>query len=293
MILIPEELKNNMKPLHLQWTEYLMTCIPDIKIYVFYYKSGPVLTVDPIYQPVMAGNGLFSGIQLLQGDDAGDNISLKNKIFSELTGIYWVWKNTKQDITGSCHYRRFFTAKPEPWLYKVKRLFYLPIGLYRKRSGLIYTKNTRLFIPRILTSEELLGLFAHYDAVLPKARRLKYSVETHFQRYHNKESLKLLESVLEEKYPEFVEAFHSVLKQKRLFANNMFVLKNHHFQEFMSWWFDLLFEFERRIDLSEYTDYQERIMGFIAERLLNVWFMKKKLKCVELPVIYFKHFKYS
>jgi hypothetical protein len=239
----------------------------------------------------MAGNSLLPGYQLIQGDDTGENISLKNKVFSELTGIYWVWKNTRQDVTGTCHYRRFFTAKPEPWLYKVKRLLYFPVGLYRKRAGLIFTDNARLFVPRILTSEELLGLLAHYDAILPRARSLKYSVETHFQRYHNKENLKVLETVIEEKYPDFLEAYRTVLKQKKMFANNMFVLKNQQFQEFMSWWFELLFEFERRIDVTEYTDYQERIIGFIAERLLNVWFLKKQLRCVELPVIYFKHFK--
>lgn len=73
----------------------------------------------------------------------------------------------------------------------------------------------------------------------------------------------------------------------------MFILKDGHFQEFMAWWFDVLFEFERRIDLTKYTNYQQRIFGFIAERLLNVWFRKKKLQCVELPVIYFKHFKFE
>jgi hypothetical protein len=80
---------------------------------------------------------------------------------------------------------------------------------------------------------------------------------------------------------------------KRLYANNMFILKNEHFQEFMSWWFDILFEFEHRIELKNYTDYQKRILGFIAERLLTVWFRHKKLKCAELPVIYFKRLKFE
>jgi hypothetical protein len=73
----------------------------------------------------------------------------------------------------------------------------------------------------------------------------------------------------------------------------MFILKDEHFQEFMAWWFDVLFEFENRIDLSLYTGYQQRIMGFVAERLLNVWFQKMQLNCVELPVIYFKHLKFE
>jgi hypothetical protein len=59
----------------------------------------------------------------------------------------------------------------------------------------------------------------------------------------------------------------------------------------MQWWFGLLFEFEKRINLKTYNGYQQRILGFIAERLLNVWFEKKQLKTVELNVIYFKKLK--
>lgn len=265
----------------------------NIRIFVFYYKSGQVLELDSMYQPLMAGNSLLKADTGITGDDTGDNISLKNKYYSELTGIYWVWKNTRQLVSGACHYRRYFTAQPEPFLYKIKRLLYYPAGLYKKRYGLIYTKNTDFFIDRIIGQNEIQLLLQKYDAILPLARKMKYSVETHYKKYHNISDLNLVESILKEKYPEFVEAFHNVLKGKRLYANNMFVLKNEHFQEFMEWWFDVLFEFEKRTDLNTYTGYQQRIMGFLAERLLNVWFRKKQLNCVELPVIYFKHFKFE
>ena len=271
--------------------KYQMSYPFSTKIYVFYYKKGSVLKTDEIYQPVMAGNALLTGNNTISGDDTGENISDKNPYYSELTGIYWVWKNTSQDVTGTCHYRRFFTAQPEPIIYKLKRLLYFPARLYRKRLGLIYTGNTDLFVPRILNQQEINNLLIQYDAILPLARKLKYSVETHYRRYHDIQDLYLLKSILTEKYPEYLQAFQSVMTSKKLYANNMFILKDEHFQEFMGWWFDLLFEFERRIDLNKYTDYQKRILGFMAERLLNIWFMKKQLNCVELPVIYFKRFK--
>ena len=263
------------------------------KVFVFYYKNGSILQIDPIYQPIMAGNARHEEKSAITGDDTGENISHKNPFYSELTGLYWVWKNTKQDVTGSCHYRRFFTAQPEPLLYKVKRLLYYPAGLYKKRYGLIYTENTNLFVPKILNNLELNELLNRYDAILPQARKLKYTVATHYKRYHDINDLNLLETILTEKCPEYQEAFNDVLQGKRLYANNMFILKDEHFQEFMAWWFDILFEFERRIDLNNYTDYQKRIMGFMAERLLTIWFRKKQLNCIELPVIYFKQFKFE
>lgn len=265
----------------------------DLKLFVFHYKPKAKIFNLPNYVQIWAGKNNSEINSKLLGDDTNDNISSKNPYYSELTGIYWVWKNTRQDVTGTCHYRRFFTAKPEPFRYKLKRLLYFPAGLYKKRVGLIYTENTDLFVPRILNGNEIETLLSHYDAILPQARELKYSVETHYRRYHDMADLNLLESILTERHPEYLEAFHEVLKGKRLYANNMFVMKDERFQEFMAWWFDVLFEFERRIDLNKYTDYQKRILGFLAERLLNIWFKKKQLYCIELPVIYFKRFKFE
>ena len=120
---------------------------------------------------------------------------------------------------------------------------------------------------------------------------MKYTVENHYRRYHNISDLKIAEAVLTDLYPDYLDAYHVVMNRKRLYANNMFVLRNKDYQEFMTWWFHVIFEFENRIKLYSYTGYQKRIIGFIAERLLNVWFEKKQLKCVELPVIYFKKLK--
>lgn len=262
-------------------------------IYTFFYKANSVIVENELYKPIMCGKALINYNGTIAGDDLFDNISEKNQYYSELTGIYWIWKNTKQEITGTCHYRRYFTAKPVPKLYMIKRFLYFISGLYKKRFGLIYTVNTKLFTPKILNAEELKELFRKYDAILPQARKMKYTVETHYRRYHDIKDLDLIRTILIEKYPEYIEAFDSVLQGKRLYANNMFVMKDIYYQEFMKWWFDILFEFERRIKLSNYTGYQKRIVGFMAERLLNVWFQNKKLNCAELPVIYFKHLKFE
>lgn len=45
-------------------------------------------------------------------DDTGDNISDRNRDYSECTALYWMWKNAPEvDYIGLCHYRRHFDIK--------------------------------------------------------------------------------------------------------------------------------------------------------------------------------------
>ena len=65
-------------------------------------------------------------------DDTGENISLRNRQFSELTGLYWLWKNAKDDVIGLEHYRRRFTL-PDGWqtLFEENECdVILPVPLY-------------------------------------------------------------------------------------------------------------------------------------------------------------------
>ena len=43
-------------------------------------------------------------------DDQGDNISHLNTWLGDLTGLYWVWKNTTDPIVGTNQYRRFYDS---------------------------------------------------------------------------------------------------------------------------------------------------------------------------------------
>jgi hypothetical protein len=46
-------------------------------------------------------------------DNAGDNISAKNKQYCEMSAAYWIWKNTKHAWKGMEHYRRRLLVTPE------------------------------------------------------------------------------------------------------------------------------------------------------------------------------------
>ena len=86
----------------------------NIKIFVFQHFPCrlPGLFADrSVYVPVQCGRALWCPIPGTLGDDTGDNISLLNKRFNEMTAIYWIAKHYEEvgnpDYVGFGHYRRF------------------------------------------------------------------------------------------------------------------------------------------------------------------------------------------
>lgn len=66
----------------------------------------------------------------------------------------------------------------------------------------------------------------------------------------------------------------------------MFVMKRSLFDEYCTWLFDILFELEKRTDMTWYDTYEARLFGFMSERLFNVWLERQNLKKVEIPVVF-------
>ncbi len=63
--------------------------------------------IDPWIEPIQVGTALGNKRIFNIQDDNGDNISNRNKNWSEGTAIYWMWKNARPtDYVGLCHYRR-------------------------------------------------------------------------------------------------------------------------------------------------------------------------------------------
>ena len=83
--------------------------IMDIKILVAAHKTYR-MPEDDIFMPVHVGAAGKESIGY-QRDDEGENISLKNPYFCELTGLYWMWKNCDNEYNGLVHYRRYFATR--------------------------------------------------------------------------------------------------------------------------------------------------------------------------------------
>ena len=215
---------------------------------------------DPLYLPLHVGAVLHEPLPYT-GDDTGDNISEKNKSFCEMTGLYWAWKNLDADAIGLCHYRRYFAGK--------------------------HAAGHRDKWSRILDAEEAWELLNKNPVILPKKRN--YLIETGYNQYahaHHVNDLIVTKAILEERYPDYVAAFDSTLKSKKGHRFNMFVMRWEPLDAYCDWLFDVLFELEQRLDISDYSDYDKRVFGFVAERLLDVWTETNHIPYVELPVLH-------
>ena len=231
-----------------------------MKIIVATHKSY-WMPEDPLYLPVHVGAAGKDDLGYVR-DDTGDNISSKNVNFCELTGLYWAWKNLKADYVGLAHYRRHFSAKRH------------------LKAGREY----------VITEKELRQVLSGTDVVLPVKRN--YFIETNYSQYvhaHHKEDLDVTRQIISEKYPRFVPAFDRSMKRTWGHRFNMFVMKREYFDAYCAWLFDILFELEKRLDISSYSPYDARVFGFVSERLLDVWIETKDISYKELPCMFMEN----
>lgn len=215
-----------------------------------------------IYFPLHVGKKGKRSIGF-HGDDTGSNISERNANYCELTGVYWAWKNLKCDVIGLCHYRRYFSHP----IINVDE---------ENKKRVIFNK------------EDYNRILIKYDVIVPWRHNLKtMTVKEHYCKEHYEKDLLETRAILEEKYPEYLKSFDQVMNQKKFYLFNMFVMKKELFDSYASWLFDILFELEKRIDISSYDNYQKRVYGFLSERLFNVWLRKNgNLRVKQVPVIF-------
>ena len=232
--------------------------IKDVEILVAAHKDY-WMPSDDVYLPIHVGAEGKPALKFV-GDNTGDNISIKNSNYCELTGIYWYWKNKKANYVGLCHYRRYFSKN----------------NLLKKdKKNLILGKNGYL------------SLLEKYDCIVPVKRN--YYIETvrsHYEHAHQKKDLDTLKDVIDEFYPSYSDAFETVMNRKKLHLLNMFVMKWDLFDSYCTFMFDVLDKVESRIDVSNYSVQEARVFGYLSERLFNVWLESNHINYKEAPVVF-------
>jgi hypothetical protein len=239
----------------------------NIKILVCAHKRDYFVKEDP-FMPIQVGKAL-SDIDLgITGDDTGDNISLKNAGYCELTAIYWAWKNLKDaDYIGLNHYRRYFKFEK--------------CGL---RDRQIVTLKDFLSRDYKLSIDPD-ALLKNGEIILARPMTFPYNIFLKYSFCHVSDDMRMLEEVVHEISPEYDAAFRKVIRyNNRLSFYNMFICRRDIFDDYCSWLFKILGTLEGRLNIEHYNPVQKRIYGYMAEKLLNVYVEKHKLKKRFFPI---------
>jgi len=213
-----------------------------------------------MYLPVQMGAAIRPSIGY-KGDDTGPNISQRNATFCELTGLYWAVHNVEADFIGIVHYRRYFAS--------------------RKVSRFAEKKQ------RVIGHAELCDILQHTNVILPTERH--YYIETNYTQYihaHHKRDLTVTRNIIARKCPEYLPAYDLYMSKTHGHHFNMFVMRRELLEHYCEWLFDILFQLEKELDITGYSENDKRVFGFVSERLLDAWLATNKIRYEELDVLY-------
>ncbi|MBQ2954601.1 MAG: DUF4422 domain-containing protein [Clostridia bacterium] len=249
----------------------------------------------PPYLPVQAGAACNAPLNV-QRDDEGQHISARNPLYCELTVHYWLWQNVEADAYGLCHYRRYFMhpsrkarsngSLPEGAGCRRQTEGVLPegVGCRRQTEGVLSEGvGCRRQTEGVLTGAQAEALLADADVLVPRPRI--YLIETNWSHYahaHRESDLTHLRAVIADTCPDYLPAFDRVMKRRWGRRFNMFIMRRAWFESYSAWIFPVLFALEERLG----SDIPPRTMGFIAERLLDVWLEHTRPRIRQLPVLH-------
>ena len=244
-----------------------------IQIAVAYHKNSKLIKNDCLL-PIQVGKAC-SDIDLdMQGDNTGDNISSKNFGYAELTAIYWLWKNSKADIKGLFHYRRFLdlNVASEHWN---EDIYEYPLS--DKFSSSVFLSQLNI------SEENIKTLLNKYLIITRRKEDLhswsNYSVREHYAAEHHGDHFEKALEIIKQDYPEYYKSAEKLANGHTSYFTNVFIMKKKEFNKYCSWMFDILFKIEPTLNLYDKTlapnTKKARWAGFLGERLTAIYIQKQ------------------
>ncbi|MBS1066942.1 DUF4422 domain-containing protein [Gluconobacter kondonii] len=258
-------------------------------IYVCYHSLTHQVE-DTVFKPIQVGSDQARFDLFETKDNTGDNISSKNDQYCEMTAVYWAWKNDKQsEWIGLMHYRRFldFTQRD----MKPDKFGCISVPQLTPKTLNFFGITDEGFYKCLEENPDCDGFF-------PKKwspRDIGYqTVKDHYalSADHFEKDLSIIRSIIQGFSPEYLDAFDRYMSSDIGYFTNIFVLKREPFNKYCEWVFPILEKFSTQVDISNYSKQAKRVHGYLAERLINVFFLSeqnKNYKFVELDRVFFEN----
>lgn len=214
-----------------------MNSFPDIRVLMVKSHADKPLKRSHFLNdwiiPIQAGAAL-TDIRIADCTDyTGENISLKNANYSELTATYWAWKNLKCEYKGIFHYRRIIEMGQTEIL--------------RMQSN-------------------------HVDVVLPLPFVCYPDTRGQYGRYIAENDIQVAFHILQDMEPRYFDVLRSILGDKYLYNYNILIARARVFDEYSQWLFPLLAAIEHYYT-SRGISRRDRYLGYIGEILTAVYFL--------------------
>lgn len=245
-----------------------------INLYSVYHKSFYLPKAEYVI-PIHAGKITSQENLGIAGDDTGDNISGLNQRFCELTALYWIWKNKsfkENDYWGLCHYRRYFSIPfSNPFISKSKALTKTPS---QENIDKLLNEKLKNYILKTLETNDVIvqkPKFAY------KRKGITLNIEDHYCKDHHAQDWYKMKEVVHTLYPEYDNSMKTFCNMKMMSFANMMIAKPAVWDEYLNWIFPIMFELNEKIPYHQ-DPYQSRVLGFISERLLNLFLLHKSYK---------------
>lgn len=217
---------------------------PDIITFMVKFYRDTLLKetypMPPWITPIQVGAALCRERVADILDCDGENISTKNVNYSELTALYWIWKNR---LSGS----------------NIGNVKYYGLSHYRRILE--------------LSEDDILRLEDNdVDVVLPYPMPYDPNIETHHKQYLSVSDWEMLLVALQEIHPEYACAFPDILQQQYLYNYNIILAKKEVLLNYCIWLFPIL---ERVEELScpKGWERHDRYIGYMGETLETLYFM--------------------
>ncbi len=167
-------------------------------------------------------------------DCTGENISVRNRQYCELTALYWIWKNAIEHIVGLSHYRRHFIL-PENW-------------------------------QKIMHTNDI-------DIILPVPTFVYPNIEANYKERHDPSDWEYMMWYLKKNCPDDYNMAIEVFSGNLYLPCNMFIMKKEILDDLCKWLFPILDAVVEHGGIKEDT-YMNRYPGFLSERLITLYFWK-------------------
>ncbi len=167
-------------------------------------------------------------------DFDGDNISLKNKQYNEMTALYWLWKHAEDDYIGLCHYRRKFNL-------------------------------TEADVNKICDSD--------IDVIITAPIINIPDVKYMFGKNHVDSDWDVFGDAVKAISPEYMQDYYRFCDGIVYVPYNMVIMKREVLDSYCEWAFKVFQYIEDHTPKREEDTYQRRNIGFLSERVITVWLL--------------------